>query len=180
MASHHEKQEAIVNGRHIFLHKNGQTLYYNPLTKKAYIITKDEAKTYTYYNVRGLLAIASGYLIIIFSHNPLLGILSGLVVWGVLAFFFYKQFLPKLPTQNNFVLPTKSSLAWRLAEQGTIKNIALTIVAFILGGFLLVATYQSKAALYVRFINAIFGLASLGLGFYCLFAAYLASKNKTK
>lgn len=178
MASHHEEQETLVNGRHVFLHKNGQTLYYNPLTKKAYIITKDEAKTYNYYNVRGLLAIATGYLVIIFSHNPLLGILSGLTVWGVLAYFFYYRFLPNLPIQTNFILPTKNSLAWRLAQQGIIKNIALAIVALILGGFLLVATYKSKQASYVVFVNGAFGLASIGLGIYCFWAAYLAKKDK--
>lgn len=174
MASHHEHQEPLVSGRHVYLHKNGQTVYYNPFTKMSYIITKDEAKAYTYYSTRLFLGVSVAYILTVFLDNPFIGFAVGGALWGIVCFLFYKVFLPKLATLKNFEVPEKESFIERMVKTtNSGKLVSAAVISLILGFFIGTLAYTNGYEKYIFAFNLLFVAGTVIFAGICLYAAYL-------
>lgn len=179
MASHHENQEPLVSGRHIYLHKNGQTIYYNPFTKTSYIITKEDAKAYTYYSTRLFVAVAVAYTITVFSDNPFLGFGIGGAIWGILSLLFYKIFLPKLAFLSNFTVPDKDSFIERMVKKTSSgKLVSASMISLILGFFIGTLAYISGYEKYILAFNLFFVAGTVIFSIICAYAAYLRFRRE--
>ena len=181
MASHHEDQEQLTSGIHVYQNKRGQTVYWNPLTKQTYIITKDVARTHSYYSMRPVLGFIVGYFLMVLLEKPLLGITVGVLVWQVIAFFFYKKFLPTLPIDEHFVRPEKHSLLDRLSENLDANRLfEAALVALLLGTIITFNAWVNGYETLVLGFNIVFSLICYGFALLCFIAWFRKRKEGKK
>lgn len=179
MASHHEQQEPLVSGNHVYLYKNGQTIYRNPLTKLAYIITKDEARAYTFYSARSLLGVGSAYVLTVLLDNPFIGFAVGGSLWGVISLVFYLHFLPSLAVEKRFVPPKKISFLERMIRAtSTARLISAGFFSLLIGFFIYTLAHLNNYQSYILYFNLLFVLGTILFAGFCFFAAFQRFKRE--
>ncbi len=128
MANKNKIKAKDVNG--INVHHNGrQTVYYDNLTKKGYIIEDEDAKSFTLWEMRLPLSASLIVFSLYLKVPQLLAVVVGVVACLVSEFMFRTKFLPSLRVDNKFVKPARKALSLRFAERlSKLRLIIATVI----------------------------------------------------
>lgn len=135
-------------GMNIYFDKKNRTIYYSPITKKAYQVPPGDFKRFRMFKSR-YMAVFAAFLILILIFGDMLGmslwvpIVLTLVVWGLFEFFYYK-FLNSLPLYKNFDKSRlRSSYDFPISNEERKKSWLRVVLYFVLGILLVVNAYQN-------------------------------------
>lgn len=121
-----------LKGNNIFFIKNNnQTVYYDWLTKNAYIITDNDALFFQTWQLRLPLSLIAIGFIMLFFDDMKLAIVIGLVLFIILSILFRVLFLKKLAINATFKKPASKGLIRDIASKYS-RN-ALLIIAMLFG-----------------------------------------------
>lgn len=124
------------------LHENNQTIYYDNLTKKAYIITNQYVNSFSTWQTRLPISVIVAAVLILFRANPLMSIVWGIVVYIGSSILFHMTFLKKLPIKKNFTKPKSKGFFRDIAGRYPI-------------GILRIITFMFAALAVVMIVNQI-------------------------
>lgn len=129
-------------GMNIYLDRKNRTVYYSPITRRAYQVPPSDFKRFRAFKARYVTVLAGFMVMLILCSDwmklPLwVPIVLSLVIWGVIEYFYYR-FLNSLPPYPKF---DKSKLkpSYEMSITREERNKAwLRIVLYVVVGVLLV------------------------------------------
>lgn len=170
----------VLSGMHIYRDKKNRSIYYDVLTKKAYVLTSADAKTYTIYAQRFFIALAIAVLIMALTYENhanlmLFGPLAALVIYGLMEW----RFRVFLNTCNQ--IPVKLD-EWVGREQLSAQEpksrlITKTILLVALAILIIVNAYVSHFDWFLTLCCWVFGIGLTIASFTYIKALIYQSKN---
>ena len=161
-------QNTNISGRNIYLDNHNQTVYYDKITKKGYIIDNKFEKQFYFYNHRFILI---AVVLILFSsyfpswiHVIILGIILGIIT----ELLFRFQFLNKLRLAKKFDKTKKQTLLKAIVASKDVKKTILRIILYLAFAILIVLNAITMKADYSVIIISIL---------LCLVGCYYALIN---
>ncbi|MDO4501110.1 MAG: hypothetical protein Q4B60_07560 [Erysipelotrichaceae bacterium] len=166
-------RSVIYNGKNYF--------YYDSITKKGYLLQNRNALTYNRYSLRYLFGLLIGIMVFYIFNNPVYGLVSGLLVYGVIEVMFRVKFLPTLTEMENLGEVKKDSYVEYLAKSMERKSLVLSVIFGLIMFFLL--PLRGIATNYTGLAKIVNDLIAYGFTVYailCLLAIFKQKKNEKK
>ncbi|PKM64148.1 MAG: hypothetical protein CVU96_04305 [Firmicutes bacterium HGW-Firmicutes-20] len=162
--------EAQYQRINIFKGKQHRLIYYRPMLKKAYQVTKDDVKQIQIYHYRIFIVLfVSLMAMVITDEDLLLTVGSGVLALGLVEAWFYFFKIRSFPLQLNFTpskrigfIQTHLDESYKIVNIRIFSYIAITVAA-IAGAF--VGDYQPLYFFGMMAI-AVFGLYQVGILIY--------------
>lgn len=155
-----------------------QTIYYDWITKNAYIISDYNALYFQTWRIRLPFCLIVMGLIILFTQNYQTAVLAGIGIYVVSSVLFRILFFKKLPVNGAFKKPESKGLFRDLAIKFTKNN--LIIIAMIFGSMglsllinQLIRGISGPKVILIYVIVVVSLLATLGL----VYSIYLKDKE---
>ena len=135
-----------LTGKNLYHIKN-QTIYYDTLTKKGYIITNANVKDFTSWQMRLPLIIIVVCVLILLQVNPLIALAIGIIIYAIVEYLFRKSFLGNLSISTNFKRPASLGFFKDIAARYTtttlkimgamffVMAITMIITSFVIGKY---------------------------------------------
>lgn len=160
-----------VDGMFIYHDKRGRAIYSNPFMKSGYIINASNTKSYNLYSSRIPFGLIAGIFVYYFTSSFLLGLLAFVIFYGVMSFFFFTKFLPKLTEIENYEKPKKDNFLVRFAKRSSYKGIvAFFIVSEICGSLIIINIHASSYTNIIAYANYVIGIIVMIAGIVSLYA----------
>ena len=166
-----------LTGKNLYHIKN-QTIYYDSLTKKGYIVTNSNVKDFTSWQMRLPLIIIVVCVLILLKVNPLIALAIGIVIYAVAEYLFRKQFLANLPVSTSFKKPASLGFFKDIAARYTSTTLKIMGIMFFVMAVTMFITsfvigkYEGSAAT----VSWVFIAIAVVAG--CLMFYILSVKNK--
>lgn len=129
MARNIQMNASDLTGTHIY-HQKNQTIYYNSITRKGYVITNSAARTFSTWQMRLPLSVIAACILILMQAEPLGAILIGFAAYLASTLYFINRYLPTLPVLSSFRKPPSKGLIRDLACRYTITTLGFVILMF--------------------------------------------------
>ena len=127
MAKNEKLLAKDLTGKNVYHTNNGnQTVYYDPYSKTAYIITNAKASSFSSWQLRGPICLILGAVLVLIRFNFIYSILFGIAAYIISSILFRKNFLYNQPISTNFVKP--KSLGFFKDIAARYPKISLTIM----------------------------------------------------
>ena len=105
------QNKSNIGGMFIYKNKNNQNVYYDIITKKAYIITKQDENKYSVFSSRLVMSISLSILITwLIKISIPFAILAGVALYVITTLIFRLKFLPSLVEDTKFIKPKRSNI----------------------------------------------------------------------
>jgi branched-subunit amino acid transport protein AzlD len=167
-----------VLGFNLYKDENDRTIYYDNISKKAYLLTSKEEKKFFLFSSRPIIGFIVAYIIYYLIKEYIIAIFAGVMVYLVLLFFFRKMFLADLSVINGFVPNKCDSLVKRLGESFSKgRIISIIVVSFVLA---ILSIYNANYSNYeglVKYLNYVLSLGSTIFGILYIFVLINKDKN---
>lgn len=179
MANARQRKLSDLNDR--FLYQYGKNyVYCGPFSKKAYILTNENAKAYSFFSTRYMIVLSIVVLLFILNVKPIISIIAGVISFIVFELAFRLKFLKDLPVVENFEKPKRLSTIENLTENFSTTRIAILIFCGV--GLAILIPIN---ALYLQHYEGLILTANIavaiGVGVYSLMAIIaLIKKLKNK
>ena len=168
-------QKAI--GFSMYNDDKGRTIYYDKVSKKAYLIDKKEESKFLFFSSRPATGFVVGYLAYYLTENWAIAIFAGVATYLTLLFFFRFMFLKDLIEVKNFVPGKKEPLALRLADRfDTSRIIVIIVLALVLSVGTIINAFISKYEGLTLYLN--YALAIGAFIFACFYGYVLIVKKR--
>ena len=139
-AKNKRPQATILGGLSIYHDEKNRTIYYNRISKRAYVIKPNDFGTFQTYNMRFFAALAATIVLFSFSDtflaNPLIAIGIGVLVFVVLQVKF-NSFLKRCTVIANFD-PKNSYGSIQIAATSETRHLALKALLFLVLAVLII------------------------------------------
>ncbi len=170
MATKKKYDPSLIRGISIY-QDNGRTLYAPFYSKKAYIMTQNNAAHYINYIVGYIAAMVFFEIAYIFSKDLLISILIAIAVLIANFLFFYFNFIKKAGVLDGYKKEEKDGFILRQAKQLEYDRIYTLIICCILLVviFYFYALWQDLEGIYLYIIvlsiiaSAVYGLVNLAI-----------------
>ena len=170
----------VLSGMHIYKDNKNRSIYYDVLTKKAYVITNADVKSYSIYAQRFFIALALAVLIMALTYEDhsnlmIFGPLVALVVYGLMEW----RFRVFLNTCNQ--IPVKLE-QWVGREQLSAQEpksrlITKTVLLIALAVLIIVNAYVSHFDWFLTICCWVFGIGLTIASFTYIKALLYQSKH---
>lgn len=179
MANTNQRKISDINDR--FLYPYGKNyVYCGPFSKKAYILTNDNAKSYLLFSARYMIALSVTVLLFVVTSKALISLIAGIATFVVFELVFRLKFLTDLPTVENFVKPERANIIDSLVEKYTVWKMAVLIFCGI-GLAVLIPINAYYLQKYEGIILTANFAVAIGVGIYSIIAIIaLIKKLKNK
>ena len=129
MANRKKIEAKDLGGLFIYQDPKKGCVYYDIFTKKGYIITNSEVKTYNIYSLSLPIGIMAAYVLTILGFEFWTSALVGLAVYVILKLIFRFKFLYSLPEIPNYQKGKRENVFVTLIKKyGTAKLLILSIL----------------------------------------------------
>lgn len=118
-----------LTGSNIY-HQKNQTIYYDFITKKGYVITNSSARTFSTWQMRLPLSIIAACILILLKADPLGAILIGIAAYLAATLIFLNRYLPTLPVVSRFSKPKSLGFVRDLAAKYALPTFGFVIMMF--------------------------------------------------
>lgn len=182
-----KKNQEELTGVNIYKDKKNRTIYYNKFTKSAYVLKPQHYASFRRFSTRFLLPILSFILISgIAFDQPILNmpypipisIVVSILIYLVIAFKFYRSFLPSLTSLPAFVPIKKDTMIDSLRKADLSKSIVKTVLLILISVLFAVnaqQVYEKNAIEYMLYLNY---ALSAGAGILALLQLYALITRK--
>ena len=120
-----------LKGSNIYRSKNSnQTIYYDNLTKTAFIISNNDALFFQTWQLRLPLCLMAIGLIMLFTSNFTLAVAIGTGLFVVSSILFRVLFLNKLPVSTTFKKPESKGFIRDIAAKYSSNSLIIIVVLF--------------------------------------------------
>ena len=165
-------------GFSIYKNKQNQNVYYDFVSKKGYLIFKENNRVYTLFSSRHVLAIIIFLILFLsFGISPIISLLIGLGCLLTLEICFRIFFLYKLPVDKTFVKGKRETIADSVANVSTLNKMSLGMffsIAIVIVEIINLALNKYEGIeLYGQYIIILVGI----LFFIIYLSAYKKKKN---
>lgn len=136
MTNYNNKQKTIrakgLRGSNIYHFKgrNDLAIFYDKLTRKAYIISDYDAPLLYAYQYRTAFCLMAGGAVALFSKNISIAAIVCLVMFIVMTILFRILFINKLSVNEKFELPESKGFIKDLASKYTYNGLIIAIMLF--------------------------------------------------
>lgn len=173
-----------VTGFNIYKDKKNRDVYYDWLTKEAYMITKYEIKKLNFYQKRFIIPViifSLVYTIDVFKLK--FGIMgagaAALLSFICMEYLFRFRFLKSMIVVPNFVPDKKEGYVYQLANSAPLSNLIVKGLLYItLGVLLVVFGYQEGFQTIEWFACIIITIVVVFAGIIHLYASFIKYKEK--
>lgn len=170
------KTKNRIAGMNVYKDKHNRDVYYDRLTKKAYIINPSDVNQYNFYSRRFFIPIIA--FVLLFSlkiGNIELGYAGAagiaLIIGIITEAFFRFRFLKSLSAVPNFQPKEKPDYFDQLANAGNKQDLMIrSLLYFALGIVLIVFGYLSEFEIFEWIICIAFSLGAIIMGIINLIA----------
>lgn len=162
-------KKSEINGLFIYKNKNNQNVFYDVLTKNAYIVDKANEDKYRVYQAIPIIGIMVALALIYYLK---FGIIKGIVVGFMLCVILYILlrilWLNKLQVDKKFVKYKKDNYALRISKRAKNKSslVLMILFAFIILMVSIYAIINGKDAtidILVCYAVAVFAIVFIGI-----------------
>ena len=157
-----------LRGSNIYLDDLGRNVYYDKLTKEAYLIQDKDFKSFSFYSNRYVLVVGSIIVFSVFLESFVVCTSIALCLVIVLEIIFRKKYLPTLIKLDNFKANNKLSYVDQEVDGNSSSKTKLKVFLFILLAILLGAN---------AYIEEFKGFELIITGIIIIFALVLAAMN---
>ena len=177
------RRTSVIRGLHIYKNDKGQTIYYDVLSKKAYIINKKDETLYLVLSRKLVIAIFLGLLVYFLSNfRVLLSIIIAAVIYIALFLFFRLFFIKNLNIDKKFQKDkTPDPLLSIVENTGYIRVIFIIILSVLIAG---IGYYNltnndtlTKYTTIIQYVYIAFGLFFFTCGITVLFIKIFTKKK---
>lgn len=116
----------------LYQNEDGNLVFYDIFTKKAYIIPKDKFREYNLYSFRPIIAALIGTLVVLFFKDLYWGFIVGVGVYLILETLFRKNILEHATIMKKFEKPKGESYITSQANKLPYWRIILIIITLLL------------------------------------------------
>lgn len=171
MAQNKGNDKNNISGRNIYLDRYGQTVYYDPLTKKGYLIDKKvEGKFYIYKNRYVLILIA----IMLFSEyfpGWVQAVMTGVGICLVVEILFRFRFLPSLRQTTKFDRKNRQTMLKSIIDSKEPRKAILRVVLYLAFAVLIIVNaWMMEADIAVIVVSALLSMFAC----YCVIVNIIA------
>ncbi|MDO5331989.1 MAG: hypothetical protein Q4E99_04845 [Bacillota bacterium] len=135
-----------INGMFIYHDPKKGCIFYDIFTKKGYILTNADAKTYSIYSLSVPIGIMAGYVLTLFNLPFYICAIVGVCVYLLLKVIFRFKFIYSLPEIENYQRPIKESLVSSLSKK--YSSTRLIILALLLVAISIATMVNAKISNY--------------------------------
>lgn len=157
-------------GNNLYTDRHGRTLVVDRKEKCAYVIDKSHDRLF--FIISNRLSIAAIIGIFIGTSQPLLGLIAGVAVYGILYAYYRLYFLKKLEVIEDIDLPEKSTILERAMLQSKNRNLAIGILSRLISVLSIINMFQTvkdwNAVLSFKDLNQT-SIAALSVGMSVFF-----------
>lgn len=175
-----KKNAKEIDGVSIYRDQKNRAIYSNIFMKDGYVINSNDIKSYFLYNSRLVIGIIVS--VVLYYFIPSLGYYSliiGALVYVIMAFLFYKKYLPSLNKIKNFEKPYKDNYFKKLAKTKSYFTIIAFILSCVLFGILLIFNaIKSNYDGFLLIANYIVGIFAILFGLCTISSLFFKIKNK--
>lgn len=159
----------VLIGRHLYKDNINKVYYYNRFDSLYYFISDQNIKKYVLYSYRTILSFLLFYFMYVTMHQLVFGLLLAIGAYSVSSFYFYKKFIPTLPSKKSIVAPTR--ITYRSTISDISKNRLLTVILLSL---LLGICFMVNAVMIEDIIAQILnGFLSMCATIFCMYHIYI-------
>ncbi|MBE6116177.1 MAG: hypothetical protein E7187_05055 [Erysipelotrichaceae bacterium] len=164
-------------GNNVYTDRHGRTLVINRKEKCAYVI--DKAHDRLFFILSNRLSIAAIIAILIGTRQPLLGLIAGIAVYGIIYAYYHMYFLKKLEVIEDIDLPEKSTIMDRAMRLSKNRNLAIGSLSRLISVLSIVNMFQTvkdwDAVLSFKDMNQVsIALLSVGMSVFFVFVGSIA------
>lgn len=113
-----------------FKGRNDLAIFYDKLTKKAYVISDYDAPLLYAYQYRVAFCLMAGGAVALFSQNYTIAAIVCAVMFVAITILFRIFFISKLPVNDKFELPESKGFIKDLASKYTYNGLVIAIMLF--------------------------------------------------
>ena len=174
-----QKKELEIDGFNIYFDSKGRKVYYDNLTKQAYILNKSDAKMYYALSLRWPVAIAAAVLLTYYDATPwYISVAIGLAIFFGVYIYFRLGFLKKKAISPNFKKPAAENFIIQNARKAEFYKLVILIL---LSAALSIISYfnvkQSNFTGMTLYANYLLIIAAAGASIYYIVLAIIKKKN---
>lgn len=164
-------------GNNVYTDRHGRTLVVSRKEKCAYVIDKDNDRLF--FIISNRLSIAAIIAIFIGTRQPLLGLVAGLAVYGIIYAYYRMYFLKRLEVIEDIDLPEKSTILDRAMRQSKNRNLIIGLLSRLISVLSIVNMMQTvkdwDAVLSSKDMNQVsVALMSVGMSVFFVFVGSIA------
>lgn len=153
-----------LEGINIYVDKKGQKLYWDPFTKKAYVITKNKEKTFqNLYNIPIYIILVGIFCYILFELSWWISLLAMVITGVFLTYRFYK-FLNNCTSYNNFK-PDQKNLPSSYNSPDSIIYIKIALFTLLAIGLIVSVTVFKASSKEIFFSSIALAIFSITIAF---------------
>jgi|GEM_PF-3313989 len=161
-------------GWNMYTDGHGRTIIYEPKTRTARIIQKEDERKLQLFVNRYALGVTAMFLLG-FYVNWYVGVAVGLLIAGVLEYLYRQNFLAKMESVENVEVPPHESSVDRMAKRTLMSNIIFSLVSLALPVLMMINMFDQvkdwHAALTFADINkTLLVIASVAVSGYALYS----------
>lgn len=134
-------------------------VYYDVFTKKGYILSNSDVKTYNLYSVAFPLAIVAGYLVFLLKFPLWSAIVAAVAIYIISKIMFRYKFLYTLPEIPNYVRKNKDNIIVLFSKKYSTPR--LVVLTFLLLAISIVTVINANISNYegvILYLNYVLSL----------------------
>lgn len=172
-----KEDNAKISGLHIYIDKNGRTIYYNIFDHTGYIIDGYE-KTYRTLSMRYLVGGLAAVLSYSFDFGWLVACILGVAAWLLMEMRF-RKFLKGMPKIEKFKRDKRVTFLEISAKEDPKKLLLKVGLWFVFGVCLVINAHEKGYEGYMLYLNYV--IAAVSVVFAIAYAfGFFKSKSVTK
>lgn len=168
MAKNQQRDKTEAVGMNVYHTDRYKNVYYDVLTKKAYVIFNSEVSKFNLYNTKVIAALLIGFACNYYlKMDAILSIIIGVAVYVICYIIFRLKMLPQLSEIEGFVKPEGTSYVDGIVERSGVVKISvmcLLLIVFITLTLINIKIQKFEGAnLYLNYALALVGYILLVL-----------------
>ena len=162
-------------------HTKNQTIYYNNLTKTAYIITNSVVSKWSTWSLRIPGVLFGTCMLIVLGVNLFIYLGLGLAAYGILTYMFYTKFLPSLAVNTNFKKPASQGFIRDTARRFELSSLFfISIICLVFALTTIFNIFRKGIPDLARNINIAIGVVFILIAAFFGYIAYIKKKENIK
>ena len=170
-----------LSGRNIYTDKKGRVIFYDMLTKRGYLVGKQNENSALFYKNRFVVILFAAILL----GGTLLSLIQAVIAWAVMMalaeILFRRSFLKKLEKVTDVDFERRvSALQYTMENKEKGRIVILTILYFALAVLVVLNAYMEKYSMGLMILSGGIALIGVYFGTLHLIAFIKMSGDKSK
>lgn len=155
-----------------------RVVYSNVFMKDGYIITDDDAQTFSLYQSRMIVAEIMFIVLYLVTRNILISVIIPLVFYAIVSAVFFKKYLPTLKCIENYEKPKNQKAKPEYAAGKLQLYLAILISGVLVLSVLIAYIVRSSSTKDAIVSNVVFILVAIAMIIYGIIMMSKVQKNK--